>query len=79
MEEEKEQCKTLCQEWNTAAPSEDVQWKYEYVMIMMVLPLTPECMASKKISAEIAQWTECMQHKTGAVFFIFGAYTNTAG
>jgi hypothetical protein len=34
---------------------------------------------SKKIPSEVAEWTQHMQNKTGAVFFVIGAYTDEDG
>ena len=34
---------------------------------------------SKKIPSDVAEWTEYMKNKTGAVFFIMAAYTNADG
>ena len=34
---------------------------------------------SKKIPSDVAEWTEYMRNKTGAVFFILGAYTDQDG
>lgn len=34
---------------------------------------------SKKIPSDVAEWTEYMQSKTGAVFFVLGAYTDEDG
>ena len=34
---------------------------------------------SKKIPSEVAEWTEYMRNKTGAVFFMMCAYTDEDG
>ena len=34
---------------------------------------------SKKIPSDVAEWTEYMQSKTGAVFFVLTAYTDEDG
>lgn len=34
---------------------------------------------SKKIPSDVAEWTEYMRNKTGAVFFVLGAYTDEDG
>ena len=35
--------------------------------------------ASRKVPSEVAEWTQFMKRKTGAVFFILGSYTNANG
>jgi uncharacterized membrane protein required for colicin V production len=37
------------------------------------------CRYSKKIASEVAEWTEYMRNKTGAVFFVMCAYTDEDG
>ena len=34
---------------------------------------------SRKVTTKVAQWTRYMENKTGAVFFILGAYTDEEG
>ena len=45
---------------------------------MTVRP-NPHNRHSKKIPSDVAEWTEYMRNKTGAVFFVIGAYTDEDG
>jgi hypothetical protein len=77
-EDDVKECEKLAMEWNTKQLPDDIQRKYAlFPMAQNIASNMPRF--AKTIPTDVTDFLKFINHRTGAAFIAFAAYTNEDG